>query len=74
MNDNVAKNWFAVDITGDPVASEAIEYAFNVLGSMLFVPICFAMGRTPITLFAAAIYLAAILWAGWTRQRYPAEA
>jgi SAM-dependent methyltransferase len=52
----------------------AVSSAFNVLGSMLFVPICFAMGRTPITLFAAAIYLAAILWAGWTRQRYPAEA
>jgi SAM-dependent methyltransferase len=48
----------------------AVSSAFNVLGSMLFVPICFAMGRTPITLFAAGIYLAAILWAGWARHRF----
>ena len=48
----------------------AVSSAFNVLGSMLFVPICFAMGRTPITLFAAAVYLAAILWAGWMRIRF----
>lgn len=48
----------------------AVSSAFNVLGSMLFVPICFAMGRTPVTLFAAAIYLTAILWAGWTRWRF----
>jgi SAM-dependent methyltransferase len=50
----------------------AVSSAFNVLGSMLFVPICFAMGRTPITLFAAAIYLAAILWAGWMRKKFKA--
>ncbi len=48
----------------------AVSSAFNVIGSMLFVPICFAMGRTPITLFGAALYLAAILWAGWMRYRF----
>ncbi len=48
----------------------AVSSAFNVLGSMLFVPICFALGRTPVTLVAAGIYLAAILWAGWTHKRF----
>ncbi|MFW5739102.1 MAG: hypothetical protein ACOC1F_01915, partial [Myxococcota bacterium] len=51
----------------------AVSSAFNVLGSMLFVPICFALGRTPITLFAAGLYLAAIVWAGWMRKRFKAE-
>lgn len=52
----------------------AVSSAFNVLGSMLFVPICFAMGRTPITLFAAGLYLIAILWAGYARKAFPAPA
>ena len=42
----------------------AVSSAFNVLGSMLFVPICYALGRTNITILAAVIYLAAIVWAG----------
>ncbi|MCL2822916.1 MAG: hypothetical protein FWD57_02900, partial [Polyangiaceae bacterium] len=48
----------------------AVSSSFNVLGSMLFVPICFAMGRTPITILAACLYLAAILWAGVLRNRF----
>jgi ribosomal protein L11 methyltransferase len=34
MNDTATQKWFAVDITADPAASEALEYAFNVLGSL----------------------------------------
>jgi hypothetical protein len=44
----------------------AVSSAFNVLGSMLFVPVCFALGRTATLALAAAMYLAAIAWA-WLR-------
>jgi SAM-dependent methyltransferase len=42
----------------------AVSSAFNVLGSMLFVPVCFAIGRSWTLLLSAALYIAAILWAG----------
>ena len=48
----------------------AVSSAFNVLASMLFVPICFAIGRTPITALAACLYIAAILWAAAMRRRF----
>lgn len=34
MNENATQTWFAVDVTADPAASEAIEYAFNVLEAL----------------------------------------
>ena len=30
MNDNATQTWFAVDVTADSAAAEAVEYAFNV--------------------------------------------
>jgi hypothetical protein len=40
----------------------AVSSACNVLGSMLFVPVCFALGRTGTFALAGALYLAAIAW------------
>ena len=34
MNDNMIRQWFAVDVKADPAAAEAVEYAFNVLESI----------------------------------------
>jgi hypothetical protein len=52
----------------------AVSSAFNVMGSMLFVPICYALGRTNTTIMAASAYVAAILWAGWVKRGIDAEA
>jgi hypothetical protein len=52
----------------------AVSSAFNVLGSMLFVPVCYALGRSNTTLLAAALYFVAIVWAGVARWRLPRAA
>lgn len=46
----------------------AVSSAFNVLGSMLFVPICFALGRSWTLGLTMFLYFAAILWAGLARK------
>jgi len=46
----------------------AVSSAFNVLGSMLFVPICFALGRSWTLGITVILYFAAILWAGLGRK------
>lgn len=50
----------------------AVSSAFNVLGSMLFVPICFALGRSATLWLTVSLYLAAIVWAGLGRKRIAA--
>ncbi len=52
----------------------AVSSAFNVLGSMLFVPICFALGRSWTLVLTTILYFAAILWAGLTRKPIVAAA
>lgn len=52
----------------------AVSSAFNVLGSMLFVPICFALGRSLTLWLTVFLYLAAILWAGLSRKSGAATA
>lgn len=47
----------------------SVSSAFNVIGSMSFVPICYALGRTNTMVLAASLYLAAIGWAALARQR-----
>lgn len=47
----------------------AVSSGFNVVGSMTFVPICFALGRTTTMALAAVLYLLAISWAGFARRR-----
>ncbi|MBI5535518.1 MAG: hypothetical protein HY898_22500 [Deltaproteobacteria bacterium] len=46
----------------------AVSSAFNVLGSMLFVPICFALGRSVTLLLAAGLYFLALSWAAFARK------
>lgn len=52
----------------------AVSSACNVIGSMSFVPICYALGRTHTFVLAVAVYLAAIGWAGFVRGRLPQRA
>ncbi len=52
----------------------AVSSAFNVIGSMSFVPICYALGRTNTVILAAGLYLAAIGWAAFARSRQHAPA
>ncbi len=49
----------------------AVSSAFNVIGSMSFVPICYALGRTDTMVLSAAMYLAAIGWAALAKERQP---
>lgn len=46
----------------------AVSSAFNVIGSMTFVPVCYALGRTHTMTLAAVMYLLAIVWAGFARR------
>ncbi len=46
----------------------SVSSAFNVIGSMSFVPICYALGRTQTMILAAVLYLAAIGWAAVARR------
>jgi len=52
----------------------AVSSAFNVIGSMSFVPICYALGRNQTLALAAAVYVAAIGWAGFVRAKLSAQA
>jgi spermidine synthase len=47
----------------------AVSSAFNVIGSMSFVPICYALGRNQTLILATVVYVAAIAWAGFVRAR-----
>ena len=44
----------------------AVSSAFNVIGSMSFVPVCFALGRSSTLVLATIMYLVAIAWAAAT--------